>query len=96
MTTQKTRLRFHSIEIVAAPDGCPAAKGLKQVRILSKEAPRLPLADCDRPHLCDCKYRHHDDRRAGPRRAGEKGALARPWAYTDRRRQRGRRDVDFE
>lgn len=34
----------------------------------------LPLADCDRPDRCDCRYVRFADRRGGPRRRSE-GAL---------------------
>lgn len=96
MAASKPRLRYHAVEIIAGPDGCPAARELKGVRVLSAEAPRVPLSNCDRPHQCACRYRHHDDRRAGPRRTDETEALPRTWAYTNRRKLRGRRDQDFE
>ncbi len=96
MATGKVGLKYHCVEVMAGPDGCGAAAKLKGVRLLSADAPRLPLATCDMPGHCNCRYRHHDDRRAGPRRAPEKGMLARPWAYTNRRKVRGRRDADFE
>ena len=71
MAPQKARLRYHCVEIIAGPGGCKAAVELSKQRLLSADAPRLPLATCDTPGQCDCRYRHHDDRRAGPRRAGE-------------------------
>ena len=94
MATRIPRLRYHAVSVLSGPNACAAAKQLKNVRALSAEAPRLPLADCDRPGACRCTYRHHDDRRAGPRRAKELGQLADPWAMTDRRRSIGRRETD--
>jgi hypothetical protein len=96
MAPQKARLRYHCVEIIAGPGGCKAAVELKKVRLLSADAPRLPLATCDTPGQCDCRYRHYDDRRAGPRRGAETGTGVRPWTQTNRRKARGRRDADFE
>jgi hypothetical protein len=82
------------VSVVGGPNACAAAKQLKNVRVLSAEAPRLPLANCDCPEACACTYRHYDDRRAGPRRARELGELGNPWSMTDRRRSIGRRETD--
>ena len=78
MALQKARLRYHCVEIIAGPGGCKAAVELKKQRLLSADAPRLPLATCETPAQCACRYRHHDDRRAGPRRSEEQGAPRRP------------------
>ena len=95
MAARSPRLRFHCVSIVAGSRGCAAAKSLKDMRLLSAEAPRLPLATCEHPDGCKCIYRHFDDRRRGPRRAGERGEIADPWAATDRRHfGRGRRSTD--
>jgi hypothetical protein len=94
MAARIPRLRYHAVSVVCSSKGCAAARQLKDVRILSLEAPRLPLASCDSPGTCSCTYRHHDDRRAGPRRAREAGGLGSPWAMTDRRRSIGRRETD--
>jgi hypothetical protein len=94
MATKMPRLRYHAVCVVSGPKACAAAKQLKNVRVLSADAPRLPLANCDCPGACRCTYRHHDDRRAGPRRARERGQLGGPWAMTDRRRSVGRRETD--
>jgi hypothetical protein len=94
MAATKPRLRYHCVSVVPCTKACAAAKLLKGVRILSAQAPRLPLANCDTPTSCQCTYRHYDDRRAGARRARERGELADPWAATDRRRWQGRRESD--
>lgn len=94
MPEQAPRLRFHCVSVVAGANACPAALAFTTSRLLSAQAPRLPLASCDRPDLCYCGFRHFDDRRVGVRRARERGELADPWAVTERRRQRGRRAMD--
>ena len=94
MAPKGPRLRYHAVSVVCGPNACAAARQLGNARVLSPEAPRLPLANCDCPGECQCTYRHHDDRRAGPRRAKERGELAGPWAVTERRRWGGRRATD--
>jgi hypothetical protein len=81
---------------VGGPNACPAAKEVALVRLLSVEAPRLPMKNCDRPDQCTCRYRHFDDRRQGPRRHVEDTGIRKPWEDKERRRMRGRRDSDFE
>jgi hypothetical protein len=92
------RLRFHAVSIIAGPNACPQALALKGVRLLSAaEPPRLPLAGCARGADCQCRYQHHSDRRAGPRRSDGRLRTGRIWAPGDDRRQvRGRRDSDYE
>jgi hypothetical protein len=94
MARATPRLRFHAVSVVCGQNACATAKQLRNIRVLSVDAPRLPLATCDSPDTCRCTYRHHDDRRAGPRRAKELGQLADPWAMTERRRYFGRRETD--
>jgi hypothetical protein len=90
------RLKYRGVEVIATAGACTAARGLTKLRLLSVEAPRLPLATCDRPSECRCVYRHFDDRRQGPRRENEHAIL--PLAHTgfERRRRPGRRDSDYE
>jgi hypothetical protein len=88
------RLRFHCVSVVAGANACTAAHAFTTARLLSAEAPRLPLEGCDRPEICSCGFQHFDDRRSGPRRAHERGDLADPWAVTERRRKRGRRATE--
>jgi hypothetical protein len=92
------RLRFHAVSIASGPGGCALAKSLNGVRLLSLEAPRLPLVGCANPDSCSCKYEHHADRRAGPRRAGMHApriGIAAAGFEENRRRLRGRRDADY-
>jgi len=86
---------FHAVEICGGASCCLAAQHCAGVRFLSSGGPpTLPLRYCDRPGQCTCRYRHHDDRRAGPRRNGEIGRPAVPWQQADRRQRRGRRRDD--
>jgi hypothetical protein len=84
------------VSIVGGPNCCAAVKEMALVRVLSADAPRLPVKTCDRPETCDCKFRHYDDRRASPRRAEEGARVSAARASDERRRMRGRRDSDFE
>ena len=58
----------HAVSIAPGPRACAAAHDLVRRRFLSREAPSLPLMDCNRTD-CQCRYEHHEDRRKGPRRA---------------------------
>jgi hypothetical protein len=88
-----SRHRWHAVLIVASASACHAAQDCKGKRYLSSEAPRLPLADCD-ASACTCRYRHFDDRRAGPRRAEEAGPDAKKRPASNRRTRKGRRAED--
>ncbi len=54
--------RWHAVSIKPGTKACEAALKAEGLRFLAKDAPRLPLADCD-SSACACRYRHHDDRR---------------------------------
>jgi hypothetical protein len=89
-----SRQPWHAVTIAAPAAACASAQACKGKRYLSTEAPRLPLDGCD-ARRCNCKYRHFDDRRGGPRRQEEKASA--PVTSRDqvnRRARRGRRDVD--
>lgn len=98
MAGGQPRLKYHCVAVIAGVRSCAAARALKDQRVLSADAPRLPLATCDMPGECRCTFRKFDDRRVGPRRAGERGRLASPWVNTERRRKGtiGRRESDFD
>ena len=90
---RKPRQHWHAVMVVAPSSACAAALACKGKRYLSSEAPRLPLANCD-AEACGCKYRHFEDRRAGPRRAEEKAAPGAKRPVSNRRVRKGRRAVD--
>lgn len=56
--------RFHAVSVNFAPDACEAAKNLEGRRFLSSAAPRIPLPECDAAQ-CNCRFKHHTDRRTG-------------------------------
>jgi hypothetical protein len=88
---------WHAVSIQAGGGGCAAARALGGVRYLSADAPGLPLKACSNPGGCRCTYRHHDDRRAGPRRAIERGSPLRGGSLfpgDERRHGGGRRRTD--
>jgi len=83
---------FHAVSVKAGPRCCQAAKSMAGMRFLSRQAPLLPLPQCDAA-TCECRYLHHDDRRDLPRRATD-GASVKggpPFAGQDRRKSRGDR-----
>ena len=93
---QPPRRRFHAISIVAGPNPCAQVKALVDTRLLSLEAPRLPLVGCTNPGGCRCKFQHHEDRRSGPRRSGSRVQMRDDWSMDgNRRRSPGRRNVDL-
>jgi hypothetical protein len=58
---------WHSVSIIRGRHACEAVVKLNGRKWLSAEAPQLPVKDCDAKQ-CDCRYRHHADRRSGDRR----------------------------
>lgn len=84
---------WHAVSIIPGPGACGAARRFKGVRFLSKDAPRLPLPACVMAQ-CTCRFKHHDDRRAGPRRRSEQGMMSGPYSGSERRRTGGRRADD--
>lgn len=88
---------FHAVEIEPVGKACQAAKLLTGTRFLSSGTPPLiPLPDCDRQADCQCRYRHHEDRRSEVRRDSDY-----PWSpripyrrAVDRRTSKGRRSTD--
>lgn len=55
---------YHAVTIRPGRRVCEAVKALNGQRILSTEAPMLPLPDCDIVD-CGCSYVHFKDRRCG-------------------------------
>ena len=85
--------QWHAVSVVVGALPCPAATELSTKRFLPQDAPLLPMPNCAWPPKCRCVYRHYADRRAGPRRASERG---RPWRamVPERRKLEGRRAED--
>ena len=91
--------RFTGVEVIPRRDACcEAVRAVAGQRFLSKEAPRLPLTDCDRPQ-CHCRYQHFTDRRTDARRDSDIGVGIASELYNSecrRSRGRGRRSTDRE
>lgn len=94
MPVSSGRLRWHAVSIVARGAACEQAMALRDRRFLSKEAPRLPLPGCPFGDRCKCRYRHHADRRVGPRRSVDATGVRSTRTTTERRAGRGRRASD--
>ena len=92
----KPVMSYHAVTVVVGDRACAAARAIEQKRFLSREAPKLPLKNCDYPN-CQCHYAHHDDRRRGPRRAREMGVALDGYEGDEKRgngKARGRRKTD--
>ena len=91
----KPVMSHHAVTIVPGVKACAAARKLEDQRFLSREAPKLPLRNCDYPN-CECHYVHHADRRSGPRRAREMGVALDGYGGEEKRgsTKRGRRKND--
>ncbi len=96
MSKPSSPKRWAAVSILATSNSCEAARALMGKRILSAEAPLLPLAQCTQRAICSCKYAKHADRRAGPRRTGEDQGWRRPTPKVDTNQSagRGRRKTD--
>jgi len=84
---------WHAVSIIPGEHACAAAYRFAGQRFLASQAPRLPLPTCDVAY-CTCRFKHHNDRRAGPRRHSDMGAISPHYAGEERRRTRGRRSTD--
>ena len=91
--TTKASNPYHAVSIIAGADACDSAVRFKGIRFLSVQAPRLPLPTCTAAQ-CNCRFRHHEDRRAGPRRRSDQGMMTGLFDGTERRRTGGRRAED--
>ncbi|HEU4653614.1 MAG TPA: hypothetical protein VFS47_06485 [Steroidobacteraceae bacterium] len=84
---------YHAVSIIPGVASCASAHRFAGTRYLSKQAPRLPLPNCDAPE-CTCRFKHHNDRRAGPRRRADVGFMPGTFNGVERRATRGRRAED--
>jgi hypothetical protein len=92
---KKITQAFHAVSIQPGRLCCHEARALQGQRFLSREAPALPLKNCSCAN-CTCLYQHHDDRRAGLRRARDIGVTIDGWIEVEQRAEtsRGRRKTD--
>jgi hypothetical protein len=92
---QKPSAKWHAVTVVLHDSSCAAAALCRNSRFLAREAPRLPLPGCSHPDECRCTFKHHEDRRNGPRRTEDiGGALPADKPDVNRRKSRGRRARD--
>jgi hypothetical protein len=92
---KKAVQRFHAVTIATGSRACTAARALRDQRFLSRDAPPLPLKDCDCA-TCGCRYEHYDDRRSMGRRARDLGVSIDGYTDDEKRAKakRGRRQSD--
>jgi hypothetical protein len=91
-TAKAAERRWHAVSVKPGQRACNAAISGKNRRWLSREAPMLPLPGCTLPDACRCTYNHHDDRRAGGRRAEDLDAFSQaPRVANERRSRKSRR-----
>jgi len=95
---QKSEVRaithlFHGVEVVPGPRACKAVSALAGKRLLSDEAPLLPITECTNSQTCSCHYVHFSDRRTESRREADDGLPPR-MVEDERRNQAGRRVTD--
>jgi hypothetical protein len=93
-TAARTDTTWHAVSILPGADACGACHRFTGYRFLSRQAPPLPLPTCD-AFQCTCRYRHHKDRRAGPRRRSDIGLMPAVYRGMERRGVRGRRTDDL-
>jgi len=84
---------YHAVSVLPGNCACAAAYRFSGQRFLSRQAPRLPLPSCD-ASTCGCRFKHHKDRRSGPRRNSDVGMIMAGYSGQERRQSRGRRATD--
>lgn len=85
---------YRGVAIKPSNGGCGAVQRWLGKRLLSREAPALPVPGCGSPH-CQCTFQHFDDRRAGERRhSGTSARESGGEKWAERRCTRGRRKTD--
>jgi len=84
---------YHAVVVVTGQTCCEAAAAQRGRKLLSSEAPNLPLAECTMPGQCKCRFQKHADRRTGDDDRRLLGSTERSVWYggDEKRRTRGRR-----
>ncbi len=85
---------YQAVAIIPCPKPCAAARESVGQRFLARRAPALPLAICDHPAQCTCRFRKYDDRRVGPQRTPYASQLVRAYPGMEKRKSPGRRSGD--
>lgn len=92
-TTSRTNL-YQAVGVVAGGQACAAACAVRGVRFLARQAPQLPLPDCDRQDRCRCRFEKFVDRRALMQRSPYAHFVAASFGGVDQRHSHGRRTSD--
>jgi len=87
----KARTSFHSVSISMDASPCHAIRKYAGQRLLSNEAPILPLRDCDQSN-CSCRFEHFDDRRDPGNRRDRVVAIGRMVSSDSSRERRAWKD----
>ncbi len=74
MEKQQSRSKYHAVQIKSSLSACQAAQALQGKPFLCRQAPAIPLPECDHSS-CKCHYSHHQDRRIDDRRGPYATAL---------------------
>jgi hypothetical protein len=82
---------YRAVAVAPGLKCCSAATALAGKSFLSREAPRLPLANCTIPANCSCKFKKAADRRDGDRRELGPSETGRWFAGPENRMRAGRR-----
>ena len=85
---------YQAVSIIATATCCAAAAETRGQRFLARQAPRLPLAQCDRPKDCACRFQKYDDRRDGSRRTLYLSSLVKSYPGREKRQVQSRRKSD--
>ncbi len=85
---------YAAVSIIPCRDACMAAWEMQGERFLIREAPRLPLPECDSGN-CTCEFKQYDDRRTPGDRRSKMSALDQDFAQQAfPKRNKGRRRTD--
>jgi hypothetical protein len=82
---------WRAVKVVPGASACAAAQRASGKRFLTRDAPRLPLKDCDHQDTCQCTYQHRPDRRGELRRTKDSGYGITPKVVSAERRRPGER-----
>lgn len=103
---RRTKNPYHAVSIKKGLFPCKAVIFYSGRRFFSHDAPVLPLSSCSDCANCECRYRHHNDRRNSDNERRIENIISSPSrslksnvskSLNDRRKQgRGRRWDDRE
>jgi len=85
---------FQAVGIIACSQRCSAVGKAQGVRFLARQAPSLPLADCNRAANCCCRFEKFADRRGMEQRSPYYNAASYSFAGAEKRGSGGRRSGD--